>query len=387
MKLKKIPKQVYLLGLISFFTDFASEMLYPIIPIFLTAVLGASMTMVGLIEGTAEITAGVLKGFFGGLSDKLGKRSLFVRMGYSLSALVKSLPGFFPYTGVVFFARVTDRIGKGIRTAPRDALLSKYSNGNSGAVFGLHRSMDTLGAVVGPLFAVAILYFLPGKYNFVFIASLVPGIVAIYFTTLVKDPKQIQKTESKKVYSFKLFWKQSPYEYKFILILLTLFSFVNSSDVFLILKSDKDTGSGTLAILAYVLYNFIYALSSYPGGKLADKIGKRKVFIMGLIVFSLVYLGFALNNSSYLVWILFAFYGLYTAFTEGTSKAWISDLIDEQFTATAIGIFTMLSAMAMMIGSIIAGALWDAFGPQVPFLISSFVSLIVALTLFTKLKN
>ncbi len=387
MKLKNIPRQVFILGVVSFFTDFASEMLYPVVPIFLTAVLGASMTTVGVIEGVAEITAGLLKGFFGGLSDKLGKRSLFVKIGYSLSALVKSLPGFFPATGVVFFARVTDRIGKGIRTAPRDALLAANANGNSGAVFGLHRSMDTLGAVVGPLVAVAMLYFLPGKYDFVFIAALVPGIFAIYFTTLVKDPKTAKTTASKKTYSFKLFWKQAPYEYKFILVFLTLFSLVNSSDVFLILKSDKDTGSGTLAILAYVLYNLVYAFASYPGGKLADKIGKRKVFVAGLIVFSLVYLGFALNNSPWLVWILFAFYGLYTAFTEGTSKAWISDLIDEQYTATAIGLFTMLSAIAMMLGSIIAGALWDAFGPKVPFLISSAVSLFVALVLMSKLSR
>ncbi len=193
MKLKKIPKQVILLGFVSFFTDFASEMLYPIVPLFLTTVLSASMSTVGLIEGIAEVTAGILKGFFGSLSDKMNKRSLFVRLGYSISAIVKPLPGFFPYVGTVFFSRITDRIGKGIRTAPRDALLSANSEGNSGAIFGFHRGMDTLGAVIGPLVAIGILYLWHGKYEFVFWAALIPGILAIYFTLLVKDPAQITK--------------------------------------------------------------------------------------------------------------------------------------------------------------------------------------------------
>ena len=159
LKLKNISRPVVILGLISFFTDFASEMLYPITPIFLTAVLGASMSVVGLIEGIAEVTAGFLKGYFGTLSDRIGKRSIFVVIGYSLSGLVKSLPGLIATVPVVIFSRITDRIGKGIRTAPRDALLASYANGNTGAVFGFHRGMDSLGAVAGPLTALLLLYF------------------------------------------------------------------------------------------------------------------------------------------------------------------------------------------------------------------------------------
>ncbi len=387
MRLKNIPKQVLFLGLISFFTDFASEMLYPVVPLFLTAVLGASMTMVGVIEGVAEITAGILKGVFGGISDKVGKRSLFVRLGYSVSALVKPLPGLLPFVGTVFFTRVADRIGKGIRTAPRDALLAANAKGNSGAVFGLHRSMDTLGAVVGPLVAVAILYFLPNRYDIIFLSVFIPGLFAVYFTFLIKDPPEILTRKDEHGYSVKEFWEQASSEYKYILVLITAFYFVNSSDVFLILKSNKDMDSNLLALSAYILYNLVYAFTSYPGGKLADRIGKRKVFSWGLLLFSLVYLGFAFNESSSFVWVLFAVYGIYTAFTEGTSKAWISDLTDERYTATAIGLFTMLSSFAMLIGSVLTGALWDAFGPEIPFLLSSFVSFIVAVLFLTKFKS
>jgi MFS family permease len=274
-----------------------------------------------------------------------------------------------------------------MRTAPRDALLAAHAGKNSGAVFGLHRSMDTLGAVVGPLVAVAILYFLPNKYEYVFYAAAIPSVFAIYFAMIVKDPPKAEVENKKAKYSFKEFWKLAPAEYKFILFLLTTFAFVNSSDVFLILKSGKDTGSGTLAVLAYVLYNVVYAFSSYPAGIVADKVGKKNVYVLGLVIFSAVYFGFAFNNSSVFVWILFAVYGFYTAFTEGTSKAWISDLIEERFVATAIGLFTMSSGFAIMLGSLFAGILWDAFGPKVPFLISAIVSLVVALLLATKKHN
>jgi len=388
MQKKKIPKQVVFLGVISFFTDFASEMLYPIIPLFLVSFLGASVSLVGLLEGLAEVTAGFLKGIFGALSDKLGKRSIFVKIGYTLSAAVKPLPGFFPFVGVVFFSRITDRIGKGIRTAPRDALLSFNSNeNNSGKIFGFHRGMDTLGAVVGPLVAVAILYFFPGKFTFVFIAAILPSIFAIYFTTVIKDPPANNKSESQRKYSFSQFWKTAPVDYKIILTLLTLFAFANSSDVFLILKSNTDTGSNILATLAYVLYNIVYAISSYPAGAVADKIGKRKVYVAGLLIFAAVYTGFAFNNSGWIAWALFAVYGFYTAFTEGTSKAWISDLVKPEYIGSAIGLFTMVSGLAMLSGSIFTGLLWDKFGPKTPFLISAAVSLFVAFTLFFKISD
>jgi len=376
MKLNKIPRQVFILGLISFFTDFASEMLYPVTPIFLTAVLGASMATVGLIEGIAEVTAGILKGYFGLLSDKLGKRSIFVLLGYGISALVKPLPGIFPFVSTVVFSRTADRVGKGIRTAPRDALLAGHSEGNTGAVFGFHRSMDTFGAVAGPLAALLILFLLPGEYTSIYLIAVIPSLFAIYFTLKVKDPAK--ESFSKRKFLYKEFWQMAPKQYKYLLTLVTLFSLVNSSDVFLILKSKDITQSDTIAILGYVFYNFIYAVASYPIGILADKFGKKNIFIFGLLIFSCVYFGFAQFDYFFLTWILFAFYGIYSASTEGVTKAWVSDLIPDKFRGSAIGLLTTFSGFAVMIGSVLAGFLWDVFGAEVPFMISSVTSLVIA---------
>jgi MFS family permease len=385
--MNKLPKQVLILSLVSLFTDMASEMLYPITPIFLSSVLGASMAIVGLIEGLAEMTAGLLKGYFGVLSDKLGKRSIFVVLGYSLSAISKPFPGIIPSTLTVLFARVIDRIGKGVRTAPRDALLASYAENNTGAVFGFHRAMDTLGAVIGPLLALLMLNFLKFDYQTIFIIAFVPSLIAVTLTLYVKDKKAEMRYRPKT--DILGFWKSSPMQYKILVYSMTIFTLVNSSDVFLILKSKNISGSDTLAIAGYIFYNIIYAASSYPIGLLADKIGKKKVFIIGLLIFSVVYFGFASLNSSALIWILFALYGVYASSTEGVLKAWVSDLVPDQNRGSAIGLITMSSSFAMMIGSIAAGFLWDKFGSSVPFYLSSAVSLIVAELLyeFSKKKS
>lgn len=377
---KKITKPVIILGLVSFFTDFASEMLYPITPIFLTSILGASMATVGLIEGFAEITAGLLKGYFGNLSDKLGKRSIFVIIGYGISGIVKPLPGIFQNVYTVLISRVTDRIGKGIRTAPRDALLASYAEGNTGAVFGFHRSMDTLGAVIGPITALVILYFIPNGYKTIYLISIIPSIFAIYFTFVVKDKKTVIKTKHKA--KINDFWKQSGKQFKVLFFLITAFSLFNSSDVFLILKSKDIAKSDTIAILGYVYYNLIYALISYPVGILSDKLGKKKIFILGLFAFSIVYLGFALAKGFIYIWALFLVYGFYAAASEGVVKAWISDLIPDNFRGTAIGLVTTAISISTMIGSIFTGYLWDLTnGAFLPFILSSAVSFIVALIL------
>ncbi|MHB9041517.1 MAG: MFS transporter [Melioribacteraceae bacterium] len=384
MKFKNISRSVVILGLVSFFTDFASEMLYPITPIFLTSILGDSMSVVGLIEGIAEVTAGLLKGYFGSLSDKIGKRSIFVIIGYSLSGLFKSIPGLIATIPSVVSARIVDRIGKGIRTAPRDALLASYANGNTGAVFGFHRAMDTFGAVAGPIAAIVLLNFFPGKYSWIYLFALIPSLFAIGFTFVVKDAKGALKNSKKKMYLE--FWNSAPSEYKILLVVFTLFSLVNSSDVFLILKSKQISHSDTTAILGYVFYNLIYALSSYPIGIISDKFGKKNIFIFGLIIFSAVYFGFAINSDNVVVWLLFALYGIYASSTEGISKAWVSDLVPDEFRGSAIGLLTALSSFAIMFGSFLTGILWDSFGAQVPFFISSIVSLLIVFMLFI-LKN
>lgn len=376
MKLKNIPRQVLVLSFISFFTDIASEMLYPITPIFLTVVLGSSMAVVGIIEGAAEVTAGLLKGYFGQLSDKLQKRSLFVVLGYLLSALSKPLPGLFPAIPAVVTSRVSDRVGKGIRTAPRDALLATYAEGRTGSIFGFHRGMDTLGAALGPVAALILLHIYPGNYTLIFLVAFVPSIIAVSFTLFIKDNPASFKKVTKRNYAE--FWHSAPKQYKVILLLITTFSLVNSSDVFLILKSKVISNSASLAIWGYIFYNLIYASTSYPIGKYADKIGKNKIYVAGLYIFSAVYLGFALLPDIYFIWVLFALYGIYAASTEGVVKAWISDLIPDEQRGSGIGLLTMFTSLSIMLGSFVAGVLWDQFGSAVPFLLSAIVSAVVA---------
>lgn len=369
---KKISRQVVILGMVSLFTDIASEMLYPVTPIFLTATLGASMAIVGVIEGFAEVISGFLKGYFGMLSDRLRKRSIFVTIGYGLSAVAKPLPGLIPGIGTVIGSRIADRIGKGIRTAPRDALLASSANGNSGAVFGFHRGMDTLGAALGPVLALILLYFYPENYTLVFLVAFIPSVFAVVSTLLVKD--RFIEGKSKPKTSYLAFLSVAGKEYKFLLAVVVLFSFVNSSDVFLILKTQKESNSELLAIAGYIFYNLVYASFSYPAGIISDRLGKKKVFATGLFLFALVYSGFAFLSNIYVIFGLFTLYGIYAATTEGIVKAWVSDLVPDEFRGSAIGLLTMLQSFAVMAGSVTTGVLWDAFGSKFPFLISGGVA-------------
>lgn len=377
---KGIPRQVWILSMVSLFTDIASEMLYPVTPIFLASAIGSSMAAIGIIEGIAEVTAGVLKGYFGVLSDKLERRSIFVKIGYGISAIVKPLPGILPGFAAVLFSRVADRIGKGIRTAPRDALLAGYAGINTGRVFGFHRSMDTLGAALGPVAALLLLKFFPGNYPLIYIVAFIPSILALSLTLAVKDRPVVHMEFKRKDY--RLFWKQAPVQYKRLLFLFTIFSLVNSSDVFLILKSREIARSDSQAIAGYIFYNIIYAFASYPAGILSDRWGKRRMYITGLLIFSLVYMGFALSDSRNLMWLLFILYGLYAAATEGISKAWVADLTGDELRGTAIGLITMSGSLAVMAGSVITGLMWDFYGSQVPFALSSIISLITAAALY-----
>lgn len=382
---KNISRQVVIISLVSLFTDIASEMLYPVTPVFLTTVIGSSMAVVGLIEGIAELTASLLKGYFGHLSDKLGRRSIFIVAGYSLSALAKPLPGLLPRISTVLFSRVTDRIGKGMRTSPRDALLAAHSKDNTGAVFGFHRGMDTLGAALGPIAALILLNIYDNNYSLIFIAAFIPSVVAVVFTLFVKDIKTKPRESAKP--SLYEFWKSSPPAYKRIFFFFTAFSFINSSDVFLILKANDVADFAQQGIIGYILYNMIYAGASYPIGLLADKAGKKKVFIAGLLIFSAVYAGFAFAKDILLIYGLFILYGVYAASTEGVIKAWISDLVPDHSRGSAIGLVNMFAGFAVMAGSFGTGLLWDAFGADIPFIISAGVSLIIALMLMLKVLS
>lgn len=380
--MKIITRTVWILSLVSLFTDIASEMLYPIMPVYLKEI-GFSILLIGILEGVAEATAGLSKSYFGKLSDVSGKRLPFVQLGYLLSAISKPMVAMFIYPLWIFFSRTTDRLGKGLRTGARDAMLSdEATHQTKGRVFGLHRAMDTLGAVIGPGVALVYLYFYPGNYTMLFYIAFIPGIIAISFTFFITERNRNRvKTDLKSIsfFSFVHYWKESPHAYKKLVIGLLAFTFINSSDVFLLLKV-KDAGLDDASVIGvYIFYNLVYAVAAYPIGRLSDQIGFKKTFIIGLILFAFVYLGMAMANHLYLFFILFFLYGLYAAATESIAKAWISNISDKKDTATAIGTYTGFQSMFTMMASALAGWIWFTFGAQATFLFSGIITLLIIL--------
>ena len=378
-----ITKTVWILSLVSLFTDMASEMLYPVMPLFLKSI-GYTALFIGILEGVAEAIAGLTKSYFGKRSDALGKRLPFVQLGYGLSAISKPMLAIFSFWWWIFLSRTTDRLGKGIRTGARDAMLSDECLPETrGRVFGFHRSMDTLGAVAGPALALIYLYYYPENYQTLFIIAFVPGLLAIACTLFMKEKKIIAATKKgithAGIFSFTSYWKSSSVTYKKLSAGLLLFALINSSDVFLLLKMKESGQDDTMIIAVYIFYNLVYALLSYPMGMLADKLGLKYIFSGGLLVFSIVYAGFAVSSSLLSFILLFALYGLYAAATEGISKAWISSLVPKGETASAIGTFSGFQSICTLFASSCYGLLWHQFGAMATLLISAVVALIVIL--------
>ena len=379
--MKIITRNIWILSLVSLLTDVASEMLYPIMPIYLKSI-GFSILLIGVLEGFAEATAGLSKGYFGSMSDNIGKRLPFVQIGYAFSALSKPMMAAFIYPLWVFFARAIDRLGKGVRTGARDALLSDEATSETkGRVFGFHRSMDTFGAVLGPLFALIYLAYHPANYKILFLIAFLPGILAIAFTFLIKEKKKVQivpKTKTRFL-DFIKYWKTSPGNYKKLVIGLLIFTLFNSSDVFLLLKIKEAGYNDTTVIEVYIFYNLIYALFSYPLGMLADKLGMKNIFVSGLLLFALTYIGMAYAESKLMFFGLFFLYGIYAAATEGIAKAWITNVCEKNKTATAIGTYTAFQSIATLFASTLAGIIWFQFGASFTFLISGVIAILVAL--------
>ena len=302
--------------------------------------IGFSVFLIGILEGVVNFTAGISKGYFGKMSDEKGVRLPFVKLGYLLSALSKPLMAVFVYPLWIFFVRTIDRLGKGVRTAARDALLSQEATPATKArVFGFHRGMDTVGAAIGPVLALLFLFFYPGDYKTLFYLAFIPGMLSILFIFFLKEKKQPVSTLGKgNFFSFFNYWKIANPDFRKVVPGLLLFALFNSSDIFLLLITKETIGENTLTILgvtfnsdtitigAYIFYNLIYAAASYPMGILADKIGFKKIILFGFILFSIVYGGFAFNPSIGLIFILFSIYGIYAAATEGVIKAWITNL-------------------------------------------------------------
>ncbi len=379
--MKNITRSVWVLSIVSLFTDMASEMLYPVLPIYLQTI-GFSILLIGILEGIAEATSGLSKGYFGQLSDSKAKRSPFVQIGYAFSAISKPMMAFFVYPLWILFARTLDRFGKGIRTGARDALLSDEATpATKGEVFGFHRSMDTLGAVLGPLFALIYLFYYPEDYINLFYIAFIPGALAVISTFFLKDKKRLAAPTKKKIgfFSFIHYWKKSPSKYKITARGLLFFALFNSSDVFLLLKAKEAGFDDTMVIGMYIFYNLVYAVFAFPLGRLADKLGLKRMFLFGLILFSLVYFGMAAFTSTYAFIVLFFGYGLYAAATEGITKAWLSNLVSKENTATAIGTFSAFQSICAMIASTLAGLLWYQFGADTSFLLTAIATVFVIL--------
>jgi MFS family permease len=369
--MKIITRSIFLLSMVSLFTDVDSEMLYPIMPMYLTSI-GFSVMLIGLLEGVAEATAGLSKGYFGQLSDSMGRRKLFVQLGYSLSAISKPMMAVMTFPLWIFGARTIDRLGKGIRTGPRDAMLSAETSPEfKGRVFGFHRAFDTIGAALGPAASMLFLIFYPAEYRTLFLLAFIPGLLALLTTFLLKEKRKLSGptiyAKSPSVFSFLKYWKIAPREFKILVVGLLFFTLMNSSDVLLLLMMRNQGATDQHVIGIYIFYNLVYALMSYPMGILGDRIGLKLTFVSGLVLFAIVYGGITITSSIIGLSVIFFLYGIYAASTEGISKAWITNIVPEGEVATAIGFYTGLQSICALCASSLAGWLWYSFSPVVAF--------------------
>lgn len=375
-----VTRNVFFLGVVSFFSDVSTEMIYPLIPLFLNSVLHVSFPFIGLIEGIAESTASLFRVVSGWLSDKLARRRSLITAGYGLAAIAKPFLSITTNGFQVLFIRFLDRSGKGIRTAPRDALIAESTPAaERGRAFGFHRSFDTAGAIVGPLIALLLLPLLNKNLRLIFLLALIPGLISVAFIALVKEKRKVKEQASELL---KIKFSDLDGRFKLFLVIIVIFSIGNSSDVFLILRAQNLGISIVLIPAAYLLINVVYVIFSTPAGILSDRIGRKRLIWAGFAVFSIAYLGLAVATSSVFVWIFFALYGLYYAFTEGVIRAFTADLIPTHLLGTAYGLLNTLIGLSLLPASIIAGFLWERIDPSAPFYFGAATSLAAFVLLF-----
>jgi MFS family permease len=370
-----LPRSIRTLGWVSFFTDVASEMVYPVVPLFLVSALGAPATVLGAMEGAAEAVVCLMKGASGWHSDRMGRRTPFVRAGYGLGALSKPLLALALSWPVVFAARIIDRSGKGLRTTARDAMIADAAPpATAGRAYGFHRAMDTAGAIVGVSLSLGLLALLPGAYRTIFLLAALPSLVAVWLTFRLKD-KGPEKSATTPRRPLRESLRGLPRSYWRALALLSLFALANSTDALLLLRT-RDWGfSDTHVIGAYVLFNIVYAATAYPAGIVSDRVGRWRIMLGGWTVYALTYFGFALSGPAW-IWVLFPIYGLYMGLTEGVGKAIIASNLPMERRGPAMGFFLMLTGLLSLLGNLAAGLAWDLIGPRAPFLMGGALALL-----------
>ncbi|MBC8123917.1 MAG: MFS transporter [Gemmatimonadaceae bacterium] len=376
----KVPRNVWVLGSVSLLTDISSKMVQSLLPLFLVTVLGASVWTVGIIEGIAETTASLVKVFSGTLSDYLGRRKSLAVFGYGLSALVKPLFIFATSPTWVFVARFGDRIGKGIRGAPRDALVADSTPPElRGAAYGLRQSLDTVGSFSGPIAAFVLMAASGDDYRFVFTCALVPALLGVVLLVRgVSEPATGEKRAKP------LRWedrKRLSREYWVLLWVALLFNLGNSSEAFLLLRATEVGIGNTLVPLTLVVLNLAYSLSAYPLGVLSDRVGRTGLLAGGLFLYALVYLGFAFANAPWQIWSLFALYGLYLGLSQGALSALIADRVPADLRGTAFGLLNLVVGGALLPASLLAGWLWERYGSYTAFLLGSGFALAAGIAL------
>lgn len=386
--LKNLPRNVWILGFVSLLTDISSEMIHSVLPLFLVSTLGASVAIVGLIEGIAEATASVLKIFSGALSDYWGQRKGLAIAGYGLSTLVKPLFALASSPAWVLLARFSDRVGKGIRVAPRDALVADVTAPSQrGAAYGLRQSLDTIGAFLGPLIAVVLLSMSAQNFRLVFWAALLPGVLAVALLAVgVEEPKAPLQVRQNPLRWDAL--RSLSRKYWLLVGVALLFNLGNSSDAFLLLKAQQVGIASLLVPLSLVVMNVAYSLSAYPIGLLSDRVGRMGLLVGGFSLYALVYLGFGFAQAPWQVWILFALYGLHLGMSQGVLLAIIADTIPTALRGTAFGLLNLVTGVALLPASLLAGFLWQNVNPQATFLTGGlFAMSAIALLLVIPLRS
>jgi len=379
---------VFFLGIVSLLTDISSEMIFTLVPLFLFNVLRAGAPIIGLVGGLSESADAVFRILSGWLSDRVGRRKPLAVLGYSISTLAKPFMYLASSWGGVLAVRFGDRLGKGIRTSPRDALVAdSVSAGERGKGFGLHRAMDTFGAVLGLAIAAIIIYLAQGggfelnlkTYQWLVLAGVVPAVLAV--VVLLLFVRERKKPASGGIGSRVGFKKAGSFDtrFKLFLVVMAVFTLGNSSDFFVILRAQNLGSSVIYVVLMLVVFNIAYAVTALPAGVLSDRLGRRRVIILGWFIYALVYVGFALASELWQVWLLFAGYGLYYGVVEGVARAFVADLVPEEKRGTAYGLYHGVVGMALLPASLIAGWLWQAVSPAAPFYFGAGLAFIAML--------